>query len=225
MSKLLGQANIEKFEKWRIDMLAKEDWSEFKHLAYRGGLSRSIVSKASDVDLNALKALKGNKTILKAFDALERTLQKELPETFIIKMSSIEKYHAYVETMEQTGAKFPIDLDDDIDIIRLARNIGIPASRLNSSIFKKLLDDDIDRIGTEVMAGKSVEERMEGNLMTTSKELNKCRQDLSVAQEKIDGLTKQNLKLQSEVRKLQKQSIEKDASLEHSIETGRRFTL
>jgi hypothetical protein len=225
MSKLLGQANIEKFEKWRVDMLTKEDWSEFKYLVYRGGLSRSKVSNASGVDLNALKADKGNPVILKAFDVLEKTLQRELPETFVIKVSSIERYHAYVEIMEQTGSKFPTDVDDDIDIIRLAGNIGIPASRLNSSTFRKLLDDDINRIGTEVMAGKSVEELMEGSLMTTSKELSKCRQDLAVAQEKIDGLTKQNLKLQSEFRKLQKQSIEKEATLEHFIETGRRFTL
>ena len=81
------------------------------------------------------------------------------------------------------------------------------------------------RIGTEVVKGKTVEEMMEGNLISTSSELSKCRKDLAIAEEKIDGLTKQNLKLQSANRKLQQQSKEKDESLDHAIESGRRFTL
>ena len=224
MSRTAGQANFEKFKMWLDDMLTKA-WSEFKPLEYRGSLSRSKVSKASMIDLNALKVDKGNPDILLAFDELDKLLQKNLPEIFMVRKSALEKYHDYVEKLEQTAGKFPVDAEGDIDVIRLARNIGIQTSRLSSPVIKKHLNDDIKRLGTELVKGKTVEERMEDNLISTSSELSKCRKDLAVAQEKIDGLTKQNLQLQSAVRKLQQQSTEKDESLEHAIESGRRFAL
>ena len=56
MSKAAGQANVETFEKWRDAMLSN-GFSEFKPLVNRGSLSRGKVSKASGVDLNALKEL------------------------------------------------------------------------------------------------------------------------------------------------------------------------
>tara|TARA_R110000765_G_C18965636_1_gene610005 strand:- start:8548 stop:9222 length:675 start_codon:yes stop_codon:yes gene_type:complete len=224
MSKAAGQANIETFEKWRDTMLRK-GFSEFKQLVYRGDLSRSKVAKSSKVDLNALKEHGGNPSILRDFDELVKLLQKNLPDLFIVKKSALEKYHDYVEQLEMTGGKFPVDAEDDLDVIRLAKNIGFPTARLSSPSIKKQLNDDIKRIGTELVAGKTVEERMEDNLISTSSELSKCRKDLAVAQEKIDGLTKQNLQLHSSVRKLQKQSTEKDESLEHAIHSGRRFAL
>ena len=110
-------------------------------------------------------------------------------------------------------------------MVRLAKNIGFPTARLSSPNIKKQLADDIERIGTERVKGKTVEERMEDNLISTSSELSKCRKDLAIAEEKIYGLNKQNLKLQSEVRKLKQQSTEKAESLDHAIESGRRFAL
>ena len=224
MSKAVGQANIELFEKWR-DVMLNKGFSEFKSLVYGGSLSRGKVSKASKVDLNALKADKGNSTILKAFDALEKLLQKKLPDLFIVKKSALEQYHDYVEQLEMTGGKFPADEEDDLDVVRLAKNIGFPTARLSSPSIKNQLNEDIKRIGTELVKGKTVEERMEDKLISTSSELNKSRKDLAIAQEKIDGLTKQNLQLQSAVRKLKQQSTEKDENLAHAIHSGRRFAL
>jgi hypothetical protein len=224
MSKALGQTNVETFKMWRDDMLTKA-WSEFKSLEYRGSLSRTKVAKASMVDLNALKPDKGNTAILKSFDELEKALQKNLPDIFLVKKSALDQYNEHVEKLEQTGGKFPVDAQGDLDVIRLAKNIGIQTARLNSPAIRELLNGDIKRIGTEVIKGKTIEERMEQDIISTSSKLSKCRKDLAIAQEKIDGLTKQNLQLQSEVRKLQQQSTEKDESLEHAIGSGRRFAL
>jgi hypothetical protein len=224
MSRAKGQENFEKFKMWLDDMLTK-GWSEFKQYEYRGSLSRTKVANASMVDLNALKLGKGNQDILKAFEDLQMSLQGNLPHAFIAKKSSLEKYHDYVEKLEQTEGKFPVDAEGDIDVIRLAKNIGIQTARLSSPTIKKHLGDDIKRLGTEVVKGKSVEERMEENMISTSSELFKCRKDLAIAEEKIDGLTKLNLQLQSANRELQKQSTEKDESLEHTIASGRRFAL
>lgn len=102
-------------------------------------------------------------------------------------------------------------------MVRLAKDIGFPTARLSSPSIKKQLNEDIKRIGTELFKGKTVEERMEDNLISTSAELNKSRKDLAIVEDKIDGLNKQNLKLQSEVRKLKLQSTEKAESLEHTI--------
>jgi hypothetical protein len=224
MKKSPKQVNIEKFEKFLTEWLAK-DWSAFKPLAIQGSLSRTKVSAAAKIDLNALKRDKGNPVILKAFDELEKLLQINLPDHYIPKQSSLEKYHDYIEKLESEGGKFPIDTDGDIDVIRLGRNIGIPTARFSSPGIKKHLDDDIRRIGTEVVKGKSVEERMEDNLIYTSSELSKCRKDLALAEKKNEGLTKQNLELQSTVRKLEQQSDENDESLEHAISTGRRWAI
>jgi len=219
-----GQANVEKFKIWR-DALLNKGWPAFKGLEYLGSLSRTKVSKASMIDLNALKPGKGNPAILKAFDELEKALQLNLPNTFIIKKSALEQYHDYVEKLEQTDGKFPVDADGDLDIIKLAKNIGIPTARLHSPAIKKQLDDDMERIGTKLVQGKSVEELMEEMLISTSSESSTLRKDLANAEEKIVGLEKLNLKLESQIRKLQKQSTEKDESLEHAIVTGRRFAL
>jgi hypothetical protein len=224
MSTAAGQANLKKFEMWRDGMLA-QGWSVFKSLEYQGSLSRTKVSNASMVDLNALKPGKGNPAILKGFKELEKALQVNLPNTFIVKKSALEQYHDYVEKLEQAGGKFPVDADGDLDVIKLARNIGVPTARLHSPAIKKQLDEDMERIGTKLVQGKSVEERMEERLIKTSSESSTLRKDLAIAEEKIVGLEKQNLELQSQIRKLQKQSIEIDASLEHAIETGRRFAL
>lgn len=225
MSQTLGDKNVEKFNSFLEEWLHK-GWPEFKVLAYGSRLSRTKVSRVSDIDLNALqKPPHGNKVLDKKFNELEQLLQVNLPEHFYIKQSSLEKYHDYVEKLESKGGKFPIDTDGDIDVIRLGRSIGIPTARFSSPGIKKHLDDDIRRIGTEVVKGKSVEERMEDNLISTSSELSKCRKDLAVAQEKIEGLTKQNLQLQNSVRELVRKSTEKDESLEHLIGTGRRWTL
>lgn len=224
MSKALGKLNVDKFEVWRDDMLAK-GWDAFKSLEYRRNLSRTKVAVASGVDLNALKPKTGNSTILNYFSELEKILQKNLPQTFIVKLSALEQYHDYVERLEQLGGKFPVDSDGDIDINRLCKSIGIPRARLNSPTIKKCLAEDMARIGTDTVKGKSVEERMESHLTATSSELSKCKQDLALAEEKIEGLTQQILQMESTKRRMQKESNEKDESLQHTIETGRRWTI
>jgi hypothetical protein len=223
MSKAAGEANVAKFINY-LDALRKEGLSGFKPFAIAGSLSRGRLSEASGVKLGAFKQKNGNRTILTAFDDLEEELQDKLPNLFyIIKKSALEQYNEYVEKLEQTGGKFPVDSEGDLDIIRLAKSIGIPTARLNSPAIKELLNEDRERVGTEVVKGKTLEERMEGNLISTSSELSKCRKDLAIAEEKINGLTTENLKLESANRKLQQQSTEKDDSIEYAVESGRRW--
>jgi hypothetical protein len=224
VSQVVGKENLEKFETWR-DGWIKEGWSAFKCVEYRGSLSRGKVSNASGVDLNALKVDKGNTAILTAFDELEKTLQLNLPNTFIVKKSALEQYHDYVEKLEQTGGRFPVDGDGELNVIRLAKNIGIPTARLNSPNIKKQLEDDVKRIGTQFVQGKTVEETMENDLTRTIFELSKCQKDLAIAEEKAVRLEEQNLKLERENRQLQKRAAEKDESLSYAIGSGRRFTL
>jgi len=226
MSKAQGEINVTKFLLWR-DALINKGYSAFKPFANSGSLNRSKVSRESGVDLNALKVGKGkgNPTVLFHYDELEETLQKKLPDYFTVKKSALEQYQDYIEELEKTGGKFPVDEENDLDFIRLAKDIGFPIARLNSPNIKKLLNDDMSRIGTKVVVGKTVQEMMESNLISSNSELSKCRKDLAIAEEKNDSLTKQNLQLQSENRKLKQQSTEKEESLEHTIESGRRFTL
>ncbi|MFT6508317.1 MAG: hypothetical protein ACJAUK_002432 [Colwellia polaris] len=224
MSKAAAQANIRKFEQWMNGMISS-GWLGFTQLEYQGCLNRTKVSKASGVDLNALKKDKGNPAILELYSELEKKLQKALPDVFEVRISALQQYHLFVEKLESGGGRFPVDAAGDVDVIKLSKDIGFPVARLNSPSIKKQLDSDLKRVGTEVVQGKSIEERMEEGLVSTSSELSKCRKDLAIAEEKIEVLTKLNLKLESDIRKLEKKSSEKDESLIHAIGTGRRWAL
>lgn len=222
MSQKTKQQNINAFKNWLDPKLKGEEWSTFKIFAHRKTLSRAKIAKACGVDGNAFKADKGNPTVLAMFYKLEKTLQKKLPNFFEANISSEEKYHNYVENLEQSRGKFPVDEDNDIDFIRLSKEIGIPTSRLTSNKFQKLLNDDVKRIGTELLVGKSVEESMQGEILKMGKELNKCKQDLAIAEEVIEGLKNEKLKLHRIVNKLESEGAK---GLQHMIETGRRSTL
>jgi uncharacterized protein (DUF3084 family) len=109
----------------------------------------------------------------------------------------------------------------------LAKCIGLPRTRLDTVSIKKCLADDILRVGTETVKGKNIEERMENHLASTSTstELSKCRKDLAIAEEQVNGLKKQNLKLERKIRQLQQQSQENKETLLHCVDTGRRFSI
>jgi hypothetical protein len=228
VSQTIGKENFKKFQTWRDSLLALADtsdnWDVFKPYAYRGDLSKTRISQATNIDLNALKS-NGNKAIYDVFKDLESMLQKKIPDVFTVKLSALEQYHAYVDQLEHEGGKLPVDAEGDIDIVRLAKCIGLPRTRLDTVSIKKCLADDILRVGTETVKGKTVEERMENHLTSTSTELSKCRKDLAIAEEQIDGLKKQNFKLERQIRQLQQQSQENKETLLHCVETGRRFSI
>jgi hypothetical protein len=223
MSKALGQENVNKFEMWS-DSIKQNDWSLFKKYEYRGELSKTKVARDCAVDLKAFKP-GGNNALIAAFKRLDGELQNKFSNVFKRKGSSKDRYVAFVADLERKGGKFPANADGDLNYKAIAKKCNITTAALTSASISALLKADVLRIGTEVVAGRSVEERMDGHLQSTSAGLNRCRKDLAVAQEQIEGLKKQALKLERENRQVKLQSTEQQESLAHIIETGRRFTL
>jgi hypothetical protein len=85
VSKIIGKENFQKFQTWRDSLLtlaeSSDNWDVFKPYAYRGDLSKTRVSQATNIDLNALKS-DGNKAIYDDFKDLESMLQKKI-QTFL----------------------------------------------------------------------------------------------------------------------------------------------
>jgi hypothetical protein len=223
MSQAAGLENINKFEVW-MDSVKENDWVLFKNYEYRGELSKGKVSKACSVDVQAFKP-DGNALLITKFNNLDIELQSRFPDVFKQKGSSKDRYKAFVDGLSKAGGKFPTNADGDLDYKIVAKKCGITLASLTSPSIASLLKKDVSRLGTENTAGQTVEARMDEHLQSTSSELNRCRKDLAIAQELIEGLKKQVLNLERENRQVKLQSTEQQESLAHIVETGRRFTL
>ena len=227
MSQAAGEENVKRFEAW-AESVKEDDWALFKNWEYNSALSKGAVAKASGVDVQAFKSSKtkkGNRVLINKFNNLETELQSRFPDVFKLNGSSKDRYNAFVDGLSKTGGKFPTNADGDLDYKMIAKKCGITLASLTSSSIALLLKKDVSRLGTENKAGQTVEARMDEHLQSTSSELNRCRKDLAIAQELIEGLKKQVLNLERENRQVKLQSTEQQESLAHIVETGRRFTL
>ncbi|WP_042146269.1 MULTISPECIES: hypothetical protein [unclassified Pseudoalteromonas] len=225
MSQKDAEKNLNNLKEW-IALVKENDWEKFKecgYCVYQGVLSKGKVSKAADVGLKSLKT--DNPAVITVFDEFAIEAKTVFPDVFQLTLSNKEKYQIEINSWAKVGKKFPIDEFGNLDYKRLAVLCGIPTRALTSASITPCLKKDVLRIGTEVSKGQSIEHMMEKKLTVTSSELNRYRKDLAIAQEKIDGLQEQILKLQKENRQLKNKSDEQEESLTYMLESGRRFSL
>lgn len=225
MSQAEAAKNINNMKDW-VALAKANDWQAFKegkHFHYRGVLSKSKVADAANVGLKALKT--DNPEVIAIYDEFAVAAQKKFREVFKPIVSSLDRYHSYVEEIERENKKFPANESGELDYHKIAKLCGVTIKALTSASISPCLKEDTLRIGTEIHEGKSIEERMEQRNTVTSSELSKVRKDLSVAQETIDGMQKQLLVLEKENRQLKHKSAEERESLTQMLETGRRFSL
>ncbi len=225
MSQADAAKNINNIKNW-VTLAKANDWQIFKegkHFNYRGVLSKSKVAIAANVGLKALKT--DNPEVIAIYDEFAVAAQEKFREIFKPIVSSLDRYHSYIEEMDREGDKFPANESGELDYHKIAKLCGVTVKSLTSVSIAPCLKEDSLRIGTEIHEGKSIEERMEQRNTVTSAVLSKVRKDLSVAQETIDGLQKQLLLLEKENRQLKHKSVEERESLDQILETGRRFSL
>ncbi|MAD74498.1 MAG: hypothetical protein CML20_06885 [Rheinheimera sp.] len=225
MSQAEAAKNISNMKDW-VASAKSNDWQAFKegrYYHYRGVLSKSKVAVAANVGLKALKT--DNPEVIAIYDEFAIEVQKKFKNVFKPIISSLERYHSYIEEMRLEGNKFPANESGELDYYKIAKQCGVTVKALTSVSIAPCLEEDVLSVGTEVHKGSSIEERMEERNTVTSAALSKIRKDLSVAQETINGLQKQLLMLEKENRQLKCKSVEERESLEQMLETGRRFTL
>jgi len=150
-----------------------------------------------------------------------------------VKLSAPEKgrlnkrnFDAYVTFLKRTGQKFPINNFGDVNLSAIAELCGFERQVFSrNTALREKLDAEVKSIGTDAVAGKDPESRIDRDVKYLRKQLNDAKRDLSLAEEKIEGLQRQLIQLSSELKRSNLDREEVEESLEHMISTGRRFTL
>jgi chromosome segregation ATPase len=94
-----------------------------------------------------------------------------------------------------------------------------------NAALKEQLDSAVKRIGTDAVEGKDPETRIDNDMKSLRKQLSNAKRDLALAEEKIDGLQRQLILVNSELKRADEEKEEASESLDYMISTGRRFTL
>lgn len=150
-----------------------------------------------------------------------------------IKLSAPEKgklnkrnFDAYVNFLRRTEKKFPINNFGDVNLSAIAELCGFERQVFSrNTALREKLDAEVKAIGTDAVAGKDPESRIDSDVKYLRKQLSDAKRDLSLAEEKIEGLQRQLIQLSSELKRSNLDREEVEESLEHMISTGRRFTL
>lgn len=150
-----------------------------------------------------------------------------------VKLSGPEKgklnkrnFDAYVKYLKNTGQKFPISQFGDINYSQIAELCGFDRQVFaKNKALKQQLHDEAKIIGTDAVEGKDPETRTDNELKNLKKQLSNARKDLALAEEKIEGLQKQLIQVNSELRRSEEDKEEAAESLDFMINTGRRFSL
>lgn len=150
-----------------------------------------------------------------------------------VKLSAPEKgklnrhnFDAYVKHLEDTSQKFPISQFGDVNLSLIADRCGFQRQVwATNAALKEQLDSAVKRIGTDAVEGKDPETRIDHDMKNLRKQLSNAKRDLALAEEKIDGLQRQLIVANSELKRSDEQKEEAAESLDYMISTGRRFTL
>jgi len=149
------------------------------------------------------------------------------------KLSAVEKgklnrrnWDAYLKFLRNSKQKFPINQYGDVNLSLVAELCGFKRQVFaNNKAFASELEDAVVLIGTELVEPKDPSGQMDDEIKLLKKQLSAQKRDVAILEEKNDGLSKQLMETRAELKKVKKQSLEADESLEFMIETGRRFTL
>jgi hypothetical protein len=135
-------------------------------------------------------------------------------------------FDAYVDYLKATGEKFPINQFGDINFSQIAELCGFERQVFSrNKVLKEKLDADVKFIGTDAVDGKDPESRVDNDLKNLRKQLSNAKRDLALAEEKIDGLQRQLITVNSELKRSDEEKEEAAESFAYMISTGRRFTL
>lgn len=150
-----------------------------------------------------------------------------------VKLSAPEKgklnrrnFDRYLKHLEDTSQKFPISQFGDVNLSLIADICGFQRQVwATNTALKEQLDSAVKRIGTDAIEGKGPETRIDNDMKDLRKQLSNAKRDLALAEEKIDGLQRQLIAVNSELKRSNEEKEEAAESLEYMISSGRRFTL
>lgn len=151
-----------------------------------------------------------------------------------VKLSAPEKgklnkrnFDAYVKHLRATGQKFPINnQNQDVNLSRISELCGFQRQVFaNNKALKNKLEEEVKNIGTDAREGKDPETRIDNDMKNLRKQLSNAKRDLALAEEKIDGLQRQLIAVNSELKRSGEEKEEAAESLDYMISTGRRFSL
>lgn len=137
-----------------------------------------------------------------------------------------KNFDAYVKHLKAMGQKFPISQFGDVNLSLIAELCGFQRQVWsNNATLKERLDREVKSIGTDAVEGKDPETRIDNDMKNLRKQLSNSKRDLALAEEKIDGLQRQLISVNSELKRSDEEKEEAAESLDYMISTGRRFTL
>lgn len=150
-----------------------------------------------------------------------------------LKLSAPEKgklnrrnFEAYVKYLKNTGQKFPINQFGDINLSQIAVLCGFERQVFSKNkALGQRLNEEAETIGTDIVKGKDPELRVDNELKNLRKQLNDAKKDLMLAEEKIEGLQRQLIQVNSELKRSIKKNVEAAENLDYIVSTGRRFSL
>jgi septal ring factor EnvC (AmiA/AmiB activator) len=135
-----------------------------------------------------------------------------------------QEYSAYVESLEATGAKFPLNQFDDVNLTAIAKICGFKRGVLQDkdSFLGKQLRLDVSRIGTEIQEAVNNEGALEKKAKKASMNASKLEKELEIATGEIEELRLKLEQLEAENYKLTERQHEQKESYEHMLDTGKR---
>lgn len=150
-----------------------------------------------------------------------------------VKLSAPEKgklnkrnYAAYVRHLKDSGKKFPTNQFGDVNVSLISELCGFERQVFSrNKALKEELDKNVKELGTDIVEGKDPETRIDNDMKNLRKQLSNAKRDLALAEEKIDGLQRQLIAVNSELKRSGEEKEEAAESLDYMISTGRRFTL
>lgn len=139
---------------------------------------------------------------------------------------NISRYADYVKSLEKDGKRFPLNQFGDVNLTEIAKACGFNRQVFfTNTTMKNKLANDVKRIGTSLSKPKPSDLLLENQVKIKNTQVNSLQRDLVLAEEKNCALLKQIAELELENKNLKISYGEFEASVEHMLETGRRFSL
>lgn len=136
------------------------------------------------------------------------------------------KYLEYVNRLEETGSKFPLNNFGEVNLTAIASACGFNRQvfATNKSM-KQQLKEDILRIGTDITPGEEKESRLQKKADKKSKEASRLQSELDARTAENESLRSQISELQKKIRELEAKESEIELSMNELLTSGRRFTI
>ena len=149
------------------------------------------------------------------------------------KISAVEKgrinkesYAAYIAELEATGKKFPTNNFGEVNLTAIAKACGFNRQVFsNNQAMRAALNEDIERIGTDISEGQPKETRPHKKASEKSKEGSRLHKELEARTNEIETLKAQILELNKRIAELEGGKHEMDLAFDELLASGRRYCL